>query len=708
MKWMLAVAVVLIVVAVVAVYVIVSSYDYNKLKPVVADAVVDATGRELTMAGDIKLGIGLRPALVVENVSFQNSPWGSRPEMVAVKRFEVQVALLPLIGGNIEIRRLILIEPDILIETDATGNSNLDFEKPAEAEKPEEGEPDEGELELPELAFHKVRIEDGRLAYKDGKSNRTYTVALESLNAVSAGKAGSISINLQGAYNAKPFEVEGTVGPITQLTDSQKPWPIKLAVRAGATVVGLDGAIKDAMNARGLDLNLTAESESIAEMAGLADVSGVPDLGPFRGSANVSDPAAKMYRVSGLQIKLGENDLAGSLEIALASKRPSVKAALSSQNIDVRPILEKGEQVGGADGAKTEPASKRDRVFPDEALPLDSMTLVDVQASIQAEHVLLPRLALNDLTADMTLVDGVLTVKPIKAVVGGGSLDGRMVLNSKGGAADLDVGLEVQQLDIGRMLSELDITDVIEGDIDAEIKLDGRGKSIAGLMAGLNGKTVVVMGNGRINNEYIDLLGADIRSDFFRLLNPLEEKKSYTELNCFVSRFDINDGLAESTALVLDTSGLSVIGDGRINLKTEALNLSLKPSPKKGLGTGDTGKITLSLGELVKPFKLGGTLAKPRLAIDPTQSAIALGKAYGGVALFGPVGIAAALASGGSGDENPCLAAIEAAKTGVKAADVEKATGEQGTPDQTTGDVTEGTKQTIEGAGQTLKKLFGR
>ena len=90
------------------------------------------------MAGDIRLDIGFRPALVVEDVSFQNADWGSRPEMVMVKRFEVRVALIPLIGGDIRIKRLILVEPDILIETNAAGESNLKFEKRPGAEEPKE------------------------------------------------------------------------------------------------------------------------------------------------------------------------------------------------------------------------------------------------------------------------------------------------------------------------------------------------------------------------------------------------------------------------------------------------------------------------------------------------------------------------------------------------------------------------------------------
>ena len=107
----------------------------------------------------------------------------------------------------------------------------------------------------------------------------------------------------------------------------------------------------------------------------------------------------------------------------------------------------------------------------------------------------------------------------------------------------------------------------------------------------------------------------------------------------------------------------TMVADRRLDLLDTRvkLNISLKPSPKNGVGIKGVGKISLSLKELTKPLKLGGTLADPSLALDTTQTAITRGKAAGGFLLAGPVGLAAALANVSVGDKNPCLAALEAA-----------------------------------------------
>jgi uncharacterized protein involved in outer membrane biogenesis len=678
-------------------YIIVSRYDFNSLKPEITRAAREATGRELNLAGNIHLKIGLTPALVVQGVSFQNASWGSRPEMAKIKRFEIQVAVLPLLFGEIDVKRLVLVEPDILVETDPSGRSNLEFKVP-KSEKPKEPEkkpPAGGKLKLPALTVNELQIEKGHLTYRDGRTGRTYALELETLTATAAGSENPIKMKLVGTYNGEPFEVSGRLFPLSAWTKPGTPGPVDLTIKAAGATFTIDGTIKDVSAQRGLEIHLSAKGNDLAGFQKLAGKP-LPVKGPFEFSGRLTDPAAKTYRVSGFKVAFGPSDLSGSAEVNLGSRRPNLTAELSSQTIDLRSLSAEGNEKG-KEGKPSGASVKKERIFPNDPLPLDSLGQVDASVKIRAGRVLLPRLALNDLTADMTLKDGRLAIRPIKAVIGGGNLDGRVDLQPQGKVAALTAVLKIDHLDVGRMAKELNVTDVVEGKLDAEIDLRGRGSSIANLMAGLNGKTTLSMGKGQINNKSIELLGGDLSSGIFRLLNPAKEETKYTTLNCFVCGLNIKDGLADTTALVFDTSQMSVIGDGKIDLGAEKLNISLKPVPKEGLGTKMTGKITLSLSELARPFKLTGTFAHPSLGIDTTQAAITLGKAVGGYALFGPVGIVSSLVGGTAGEENPCLAAIEAAKKGVK---VEK----KGPAGQTK----EGIEEGVKGIEKEFKKLFGQ
>jgi hypothetical protein len=91
-----------------------------------------------------------------------------------------------------------------------------------------------------------------------------------------------------------------------------------------------------------------------------------------------------------------------------------------------------------------------------------------------------------------------------------------------------------------------------------------------------------------------------------------DSKKNQMSLDYFIT---MKEGVASTTAIALNTDHTVVVGEGEINLKTEKLNLSVKPVPKKGIGTRLTGKLNVSLSVFTRPFNLGGTLAHPHLLL---------------------------------------------------------------------------------------------
>jgi uncharacterized protein involved in outer membrane biogenesis len=691
-KWVLGIVSASIVLLGVAVYVILLSYNYNSLKPEIIGAVKNDTGRELTLGGDISLKIGFTPALVVKDVSFQNASWGSQPELAKIKRFEIKVKLLPLLSRRIEIKRLILIEPEILFETDTSGKSNLAFEitKKQDLAKGKEETKAGGNWKLSALTFNELQIEKGRITYIDHELKKTYGATVGTLMATAASSESPIKLKLKGAYNDNSFEVGGTLCTLTAFVNPDKAWPVNLAVKTANATLTLDGTVKNPLARRGIGLNFALTGKDLASFKKLSAES-YHLRGPFDISGRIADTARNVYSISNLKIIQGENDLSGSVELNLSENRPKMTAALSARKLDLRPYFQAGPDTEEATKHSSKGAGKEDKIFSDRPLPLESLRQADADINVQAAQVLLPNLPLNNFEMGIALKDGALTVKPLRAVIGKGSMDGHLSLQSRGKVASLIIVFKIKKFDIGYLTKELKSTEGLEGNLDADIDLSARGSSIAGLMGGLNGKTVLAVGKGRIDKKYVDRLGANFSSNLFHLLNPFpqEAQPASTPIHCFVSGFNIKDGVAGTTALALNTDDMVVVGEGEINLKTERFNLSLKPVPKGGFGTHATGKLNVSLDELTRPFKLGGTLAHPSLAVDSTQTAIIFGKAIGGVMLFGPVGIAAVLVGSSSGDENSCMAAIEAAKKGVRV--------KKGFVGQVT-----------EGAGKELKKLFSK
>ena len=70
-----------------------------------------------------------------------------------------------------------------------------------------------------------------------------------------------------------------------------------------------------------------------------------------------------------------------------------------------------------------------------------------------------------------------------------------------------------------------------------------------------------------------------------------------------------------------------------------------------------------------------GTLANPSLGIDPTKTALTFGKALGGIALFGPAGLATTFVSGKFGEDHPCTQSLAALDKKGKSAKKKKSGG---------------------------------
>jgi uncharacterized protein involved in outer membrane biogenesis len=439
---------------------------------------------------------------------------------------------------------------------------------------------------------------------------------------------------------------------------------------AQLAAVAVKGSIQDLTARRGIDLHFEIQGNDLAVIQRL----GGPDLplqGTFSVSGQFSDPSPKIYRIPSLQAGLGDNDASGWVEVNLSKDRPHVSAELSSQKLDLRPFLAGVEEESTTKAQSAASGPKKDKVFSSKPFDLEWLKPVDADIKLRNKQVLLPKLALDDVVAAILLLNGNLQLKPFTFAVGGGTADVQFDLRSQDEPPRLAVAKVIDQLDLGPMLDELGYERNIEGKLNTDINLSTQGGSYAEMMAGLEGNIYIAMSDGRASSAYLNLLQKYLGSNIRQLLNPFQAQAKYEQINCFYNTIDIKDGLA-NVKLLLDTQQTSIIGAGDVNLKTETLNLGIKPTPKKGYGLSGIGTVGFSLKELSQPFRLRGTLAHPHLSIDPERMVFTLGKFAGAMAL-GPAGIAAFFADISLGKKDPCLAARQFSEKDGQRPDAEKA-----------------------------------
>ena len=674
---------VVIVAVVVACVAIVMSMDFNQYKPEIIAEAKKATGRDLKIEGDIGLAISLTPSLAVSGVSFSNAGWGSQPEMVKIERFEAQVAILPLITGTVDVQKLVLIGADILIEKNEKGEFNFAFEPEggaAAASSDASAESDSGgAATIP--VIRAVTVENARLTYLDHGTKETLKMVVDELTLKGDGFDSALDLNFAGSYNDNPITMTGQLGAPEALMAPDTPWPVTLDIAAGGAAIGLKGAITDVAAGRGLDLALSVNGESLATLSPLAG-SPVPPLGPYSVQAKVTGDADKAVTLSGIAVKIGGSDLSGTVTANMAGSVPAINADLKSTRLDVADFTkaEGSDNAGGQ--AASAPAASGDaagdgRVFPDDPLPLDGLKAVNATVKLAVE-TLVAAVQVTKLETGLTLKGGDLNISSLKGVVADGALDGKVRLNGAKSTPTLDADLKITQFDAGKFLADMDITDLLEGKVNVVIDLKGQGGSVRKLMAGLNGKTQIAMGAGRMKSTALDTYVGGVGKLMTEMFAG--KKTEYTVVNCAISHFDIVKGLATSKALVFDTDHITVGGGGTINLATEELSIDIDPQPKSA-----------TINTAV-PVEVRGTMANPSFGVNKLAAARKIGGLVGGFAF--PPALLLGLAETGSGETNSCLG-------GGKAKPAAKPAQGSGNP------ASDAVKGVTEGVGGSLKKLFG-
>ncbi|MBT3700406.1 MAG: AsmA family protein [Alphaproteobacteria bacterium] len=641
----------LVVIVVGGLYVVIASLDVNEYRDVIAEEAEKATGRKLTLGGELKLNVSLSPSITASDITFANAGWGSRPEMVKLRDVSVEVALMPLISGNIQVKRLVLSGLDVLLETNSKGTPNWAFADAKKAAKKADKDADDsaageaGDAALPTVNL--VELRDINLTWKDGQSGDSKVVKISKLTGEADSASSPLAFDLVAALNDSAITAAGKLGPLAELADNDKPWPLDLTLKAGGATIKVSGSIANPMAASGMALKLAISGNSVADLSALAGAS-LPPIGPYNISGNLKGSPANIS-LSGLAVKMGGSDLAGKVQVKVGKSKPVIAATLKSKLLNVDDFTgPKQEKAAEAAPAKEGDGGEK-RIFSADPLPLDALSSIDVAANIVIAKLMASGIVVQGIDLAANIKNGTADVNLKKGSVSGGALSARIKADGRKGKSGVTAKFKATDVDVGKMLKEMKVTDLLDAKVSTGADIKGKGTSVRAIMAGLNGNVDVVSTNAIVGSKYLDLIAADLLT----ALVPGGDKKDETKVNCFINRFEIKNGIANNSAFLFDTARVVITGGGKINLQDETIELDYEPKPKDA-----------SLLSLAVPIQVRGTLAAPEAG--PNTAAVAAGVAIAVVSTaINPLGLLIPLISGGSDDKNPCVAAM---KGGGKAA----------------------------------------
>lgn len=672
----------LVLALVVAAAAILFTTDFNSYRAAIAERAEAATGRKVTLGGDLSLAFSLQPTLAVEDVAVANAPWGTRPQMFEARRIEAKLELLPLLSGTLAIARIALVSPQMYLETDGEGIGNWVFAAADSAEPKTTS--DEGQPLT--VSVKDVAISDALFTFRDGQADRLTEVALDRIRLAADGLDKPLQISVDGHYLDRPFSLSGTLASLAALQSDDAAIPADLEASYADVTVALSGTVPRPGAAAQGQLSLDARADSLAALGTAfgVDLSGVGPLAlqaSLSGNANAADIALKSLR-------LGDSDLRGQIAVTLDKNRPFVKADLEAGQLVLDPFLNLADAYNDSPapspGEKTTDAPGP--VLSREPIPAFAlMRRFNAELSLRAGLIKLREHRLRDLDVGATLRDGAFALDLKRVSFHDGSVIGRLSVAEGANAPTVAARFKVAGLDVGSLEAALRGSALLESTLDATVELRGTGHSPHELAAGSDGFVRVALGEGRINSRYAEMLAADL----MRSLVPGGD--AFARLNCGVARLDVADGVAQLSSFLVDSERMAVGGEGSADLGAETLALIMLPRPKNP-----------SLLSLAVPINIGGTFARP--TVGPDQMALATGVAG---ALIGtainPLGILVPFVSGGKGGADACVAALEAAKHAVPADGAAKPA-----PSSAPDKIIQGVEDGLKGVERGLRGIFGR
>jgi len=630
---------------------VLSSMDYGRYKDDLNKMVQDATGRELTIAGDLDLALSLTPQLTVTDVTFANAPWAGDKPMVTLNRLNAQVALMPLLSGRLEIDFIELDGLDLVLQTDGAGKANWEFA--AMSSQSEAGgvqkqvEKTAQKLKLtPSISA--VRIRNAHVTYIDGATGAELESNFKRADFTAEGVNSPLKGEFVVIYNDVAIQAQAELGSLGLLIASKgAPFPVNLKLSAENISADIVGAIDQPSAGLAVNVRVHAQAPDSATLSKLVGVE-LPDVGALQGRANISGAGAA-YSFQGLEATLGNSDLTGSADVDLSGKRPNVTAKLSSALLDVN-------QLAGLSAERKKDAPPLERVFTTEPLPFDLLKLVDADVRYSAKRALVDTLSLTSVNAVAKLKDGALKLYPLQFIFDEGRLSARLTVDGVQDPPAIAAHASVRGLDAGTLAAMTGQGRIVSLKLDGEVDLKSAGVSTQSLAAALQGSVNLIGRNGQIHNEKFTDLTEGIGS-----IMPWASNKDANKISCFMAKLPIKAGDAVAETVLLDTNGVSVRVTGNIDLPGELLHLTVNTSAKSA-----------SLASFAVPIRVKGALLKPRIDVDPTEAVVgtvgnivlAPAKLIAGLLSDTISLVASDAAKKEAADKNdPCLQALSGGKT---------------------------------------------
>jgi AsmA protein len=561
------------------------------------------TGRKLVIEGDVGLNVLPDLAVRVDGARFANAPWSDAGDMARIGQLQVELALWPLLSGDVQVRRFVLDEPVIRLERNADGAANWQIHAGGQTSTgtltpaaPAAGgsapaapaaTPSSGGR-LSGLSLGEVKITNGTVIYTDAMSGTDERLDDVNLTLAAPDLESSLTLAGDASWRDQPVTISAEAGQTRAVLEGGKT-PVSLDLGLGEGKIHLAG-----------DANLGA-SPGFNGTAGLS----LPDLRSIIAAAapgpTLPDGVATRLNLDGridatatrvalTDMKLGVDDIeaTGSLSADIAGPRPKITAGLTTGDLVLdRYVAGGSSEAGAANGAAG--TDKAAGGWSDDPIDLSVLGLLDADVTLNATSVSLGDTKLGATELRLGLDDRRARIEVPKTTLYGGSGSATIGLDGRAAPASMSVKATFSGLDMLPLLKAAADFDRLEGKGRLEADLTARGNSQRALIGSLGGKGLFEFTDGAIRGIN---LAALIRDPTGALRGEAADARK-TDFARLAGTYTLDKGILSNRDAEMQAPLLRVGGQGTVDLPARRVDYRIEPKAVANL-EGQGGQTGLS------------------------------------------------------------------------------------------------------------------
>ncbi len=426
---------ILLALLVAALFLVPMLLDWEQYKPEIAERLEAITGRDVAIDGPLAVTILPTPTIEASDLRIANASGAAAPDMARIGSLELKLALGPLLGGDIAVTSLEMVDPVIELQRLAGGRPNwLPEGAPGQGtDRAGASDAEAADAETAEAGLTRIdsaTVTNGTIVYRHAPGAPPERI--EGIDAALSARSLEGPYRGEGTLAVRGRSIAFQFATATVRDDRTVPVSFEATFEAERGSALFEGTLKGLDGTPAFDGSVKAGASDFGALLNalavdLGSLPAAPLASAFSAKGKLS-LSADAVAASELQVRLGESQATGAASWE-GGDLPRLDSEIDLNRIDLDRFLpDAGEpEPAGATAGSTAAGQ------PGDAAALASLQTItdDIRHAIPADMDADLDLTIDALTwragvirqatAHLALADGVVTLGPASALLPGGA-----------------------------------------------------------------------------------------------------------------------------------------------------------------------------------------------------------------------------------------------------------------------------------------------